>query len=157
VETAREGFSASVAAGAARAASAATWHHADAHQGHRIVAVCAPLMSDLITLRRVHDATAGLKAIQEKGDTTSGYDKHGCLKARLFKSQSESIMIELNDVNLFAASILATCYIILSLAANKFKIWTVLVVAIIWTGRNLDRSINKQPGVKQKSQIKLCM
>jgi hypothetical protein len=36
-------------------------------------------------------------------------------------------------------------------------ICTVLVVAIIWTGRNLDRSINKQPGVKQKSQTKLCI
>jgi hypothetical protein len=33
----------------------------------------------------------------------------------------------------------------------------VLVVAIIWTGRNLDRSISKQPGVKQKSQLKLCI
>jgi hypothetical protein len=34
---------------------------------------------------------------------------------------------------------------------------SVLVVAIIWTGRHLDRSINKQPGVKQKSQMKLYM
>jgi hypothetical protein len=39
-------------------------------------------------------------------------------------------MIESNDVNLFAACILATCYITLSLAANKFKIWTVIQVPL---------------------------